>query len=267
MPIIIISRGSYSWGKEVAEKAAIKLGYNCICREDLLESSKKFNIPEIKLLNALEEKTTSLFERFMRDRKKEYLFFLKMAILKNVQTDNVIGHGYSGHMLIKDIPHVISVRINVALEDRIKHAIEREGISEGDAFRYIDKLDAQRKKWGQQIFGVDVWDSSLYDLVLQLNKLTIDDAVDIIYHTAGLATFQTTTESQKQMDDMVLAADVKFALFDTKPDVEVLANNGSVLVKAKEDGSADEEIITDIKKIAIKISGVKEISVDIIAGT
>jgi hypothetical protein len=195
------------------------------------------------------------------------LFFLQTAILKNVQKDNVVGHGYSGALLIKDIPHVISVRINVALEDRIKLAMEREGMSWGEAFRYLSKLDAQRKKWGQRIFGVDIWDSSQYDLVLQLDKLTVDDAVDIICRTAGLKNFQTTSESQQIMDDMVLAADVKFALFKTRPDVEVLAKDGSVIVKARENGSAEEEIIDDINQIVKKIPGVKETDVHILAGT
>jgi hypothetical protein len=90
--------------------------------------------------------------------------------------------------------------------------------------------------------------------------------VDIICHTAGLKNFQTTPESQKKMDDMVLAADVKFALFNARPDVEVLAKDGSVLVKASENGSADEEIIDDINEIVLKIPGVKETNVQIIAG-
>ena len=265
MAIIIISRGSYTWGIDVAEKVAEKLGYDCVSREDLLESSKQFNIPEIKLHRAIEE-TTSIFDRFMRERKKEYLFFLQTAILKHVQKDNVVGHGYSGHLLIKDIPHVIKVRINVALEDRIKLAMEREGMSWGEAFRFLNKLDAQRKKWGRRIFGVDILDSSQYDLVLQINKITVDDAVDIICHTAGLKNFQTTPESQKKMDDMVLAADVKFALFNARPDVEVLAKDGSVLVKARENGSADEEIIDDINEIVQKIPGVKKTNVQIITG-
>jgi cytidylate kinase len=266
MAIIIISRGSYTWGREVAEKVAQQLDYDCISREGLLESSKKFNIPEINLHRALEE-TSSIFERFMRERKEEYLFFLKMAILKNVHQNNVVGHGYSGHLLIKDIPHVLSVRINVALEDRIKLAMEREGMSEGEAFRFINKLDDQRRKWGRKIFGVDIWDSSLYDLVLQINKITTDDAVDIICRTVGMKNFQTTPQSQKIMDDMVLAADVKFALFETRPDVEVLANDGSVLVKAQEDGSDDEELVDSIKGIVTGMAGVKEVNVDIIAGT
>lgn len=52
MSIVTIARGSYSRGKEVAERLAKKLGYECISREILLEASKEFNIPEIKLVRA-----------------------------------------------------------------------------------------------------------------------------------------------------------------------------------------------------------------------
>jgi hypothetical protein len=41
MPIITISRGCYSRGKEVAEKVAKELGYQCLSREILLEASDK----------------------------------------------------------------------------------------------------------------------------------------------------------------------------------------------------------------------------------
>ena len=50
MPIITISRGSYSRGKAVAEKLAAKLGYELVSRDVLLEASDEFNIPEIKLI-------------------------------------------------------------------------------------------------------------------------------------------------------------------------------------------------------------------------
>ena len=40
MSVITVSRGSYSRGKEVAEKVAQELGYACISREVLLEASE-----------------------------------------------------------------------------------------------------------------------------------------------------------------------------------------------------------------------------------
>ena len=52
MSVITISRGSYSRGKEVAEKVAKQLGYECISRDILLEASEEFNIPEIRLIRA-----------------------------------------------------------------------------------------------------------------------------------------------------------------------------------------------------------------------
>ena len=50
MSIVTISRGSYSRGKEVAEKLARALNYECISREIILEASEHFNIPELKLV-------------------------------------------------------------------------------------------------------------------------------------------------------------------------------------------------------------------------
>lgn len=41
MAIITISRGSYSRGKEVAEKLASKLNYECVSREIILETCLK----------------------------------------------------------------------------------------------------------------------------------------------------------------------------------------------------------------------------------
>ena len=52
MAIITISRGSFSKGKEVAEKVAAQLGYDCISREVLLDASDRFHIPEVKLIRA-----------------------------------------------------------------------------------------------------------------------------------------------------------------------------------------------------------------------
>ena len=53
MAIITISRGSYSKGREVAEKLAERLNYECISREILIEASEHFNTPEIKLITGV----------------------------------------------------------------------------------------------------------------------------------------------------------------------------------------------------------------------
>jgi len=46
MGIITIARGTYSFGQEIAEKVAQKLGWNCISREVILETSEEYSIPK-----------------------------------------------------------------------------------------------------------------------------------------------------------------------------------------------------------------------------
>ena len=109
MSIITISRCSYSRGKEVAEKVAAALGYECISREILLEASEQFNIPEIKLVRAIHD-APSILERFTYG-KERYVAYLKAALMKHVQKDNVVYHGLAGHFFLQEIPHVFKVRI------------------------------------------------------------------------------------------------------------------------------------------------------------
>jgi cytidylate kinase len=63
MSIITISGSSRSQGETIAEKLAPQLGYECISREVILEVSKEFSIPEIKLVRAIHD-TPSILDRF-----------------------------------------------------------------------------------------------------------------------------------------------------------------------------------------------------------
>jgi cytidylate kinase len=204
MPIITISRGSYSRGKEVAEKLAQKLGYKCISRDILLEASEQFNIPEIKLIRAIHD-APSILERFTHG-KERFVAFLKSTLLKAVQNDNVVYHGLAGHYFLQGIPHVIKVRIMADMEDRVKEEMRREKISADEARYVLKKDDDERRRWGIQIYGVDTWDPVLYDMVLYIKSLTVDDAVDLISKAAKLPHFQATLESQRLMDEMTRAA-------------------------------------------------------------
>ena len=88
MGIITISRGSYSKGKETAEKLAAVLGYECISRDVLLEASEHFNIPEVKLVRAIHD-APSFFERFKHGKEK-YVIFIREAFLEHLKKDNVV---------------------------------------------------------------------------------------------------------------------------------------------------------------------------------
>jgi len=95
MSIITIARGSYSRGKEVAEKVAVALGYQCISREVLLEASELFNVPEIKPVRAIHDSPSTL-DRLSYGKEK-YVAYIRAALLRHIQRDNVVYHGLAGH--------------------------------------------------------------------------------------------------------------------------------------------------------------------------
>ena len=116
MSIITISRGSYSRGRDVAEKLARELGYDCVSREVVLEASEQFDIPEIQLIHAIED-APSFLDRLTRG-KERYVSYVRAALLKRVQRGNLVYHGFAGHLLLREAPTVLKVRVIAAMEGR-----------------------------------------------------------------------------------------------------------------------------------------------------
>jgi cytidylate kinase len=283
MSIVTISRGSYSRGKEVAEKVARKLGFECISREVLIEASDEFNVPEIKLLRAIRD-APSLLDRFTFG-KERYNAYIQAALLEHFQRDNVVYHGLAGHYFVRGISHVLKVRIIGERDERVKLVMEREAIFEQaaiamkglpvegvtrpgrhrgmtaeEAARVLEDIDEARRKWGLHLYGIDTHDPSLYDLMIHIKKISTDDAADLICLAAGLNHFQATPESRQAMDDLLLAARVKANLVERHPRVKVAANEGAVYI-ALEGGSSSEE--KAIRDTIGQIPGVKKVDVNV----
>jgi len=259
MAIITISRGSYSKGKEVAERATERLGYRCISREVILEASGIYHIPEIKLVKAIHD-APSVLDRF-GGGKLAYIAYYKSALARLVREDNVVYHGLAGHLLLKGVPHVLKVRIIADLADRVRDEMKRERINEQDARSMILKDDLERRKWTQSLYGADPWDSSLYDLVVHIDRFTVSNAVDFVCEAAALDQFRTTAESQQKMDDLALASQVKAALVNLSPDVAVASEYGNVLVFVKNDDRLARKVREKVKTLDSELEGVNNIEV------
>ena len=255
MSIITISRGSYSRGKEVAEKVAAKLGYECISRDILLEASEQFNIPEIKLVRAIHD-APSILERFTYG-KERYVAYLKAALLKHIQKDNVVYHGLAGHFFLQEIPHVFKVRIVADLEDRIAEEMKRESISAAEARHILKKDDDERRRWSIRVFGMDTWDPMLYDMVLHIKAIKVDDAVELILQAAKFPCFRTTPPSQKILNDQTLAARVQAALVEEFPTARVSAKDGELFVDIKANLTEEQEVIARVRRIANQVAGIE----------
>ncbi|MEJ2101922.1 MAG: cytidylate kinase-like family protein [Desulfobacterales bacterium] len=232
MPIITISRGSFSHGKEIAERVAQELNYKCISREVLLAASEEFNIPEIALLRAIQ--------------------------------DNLVYHGFAGHFLLEGIPNVLKVRICADIEERAGIVMEKEKVSRKQALKIIKDIDNERKKWAIDLYGKNPRDLSVYDLWLVISRLSIDDAINDILFTVRLPAFQTTPETQKIVKNLTIAARVKSNLMNYFPEADVFVEDRTVVVRIKRSLEQEEAVKDDIRAIVIKLTGVEDVRVDVI---
>lgn len=265
MSIITISRGAFSQGREVAHLVARKLGYMEVSREVCIEASEEFNAPQVKLCRALHD-APSFFERFTYGRER-YMAYIASAILDHFQKDNVVYHGLAGHFFVKNIPHVLKVRILADRRDRIRTEMARNGLSREQADRRLDEDDQQRRHWSRTLYGVDTWDPSLYDLVLHIRKLTVEDAAKIICDTIQLDQFQTTPASRQALDELALAARVKAALVGDYPNSKVEAHDHSVRVHLRASSSVEQRVVADVRRRARRVPGVTEVVVHLIPTT
>jgi cytidylate kinase len=257
MAIITISRGSFSKGKAVAEKVSQTLGYTCISREVLFEASEHFNVNETKLEHALHD-APSILERFTYG-KERYLAYFAAAILEKVHHDNVIYHGLAGQFFLHGVSHVLKVRILADMNDRVALMMAREQLSMNQAINKLHRDDHERRQWSKQLFGVDTWDASLYDMVLHVHKLSVDDASNLISQAAQLEQFKATPLSQKLLDNLVTAARVRARLVHEYPMVQVHADDGIVTVDVKFNETVEPELTDEIKARVQEMPGVKDV--------
>ena len=259
MAVITVSRGSYSKGREVAKLVAEKLGYRCIAREVILDASRDFNVPEIRMLRAIHD-APSVLDRFTRGKEK-YIASFRASMLKQFATDNVVYHGLAGHFFAKGIPHALKVRIIADMDDRVKTEMERMKLPREEALRILKADDEERRKWSLNLYGTDTTDPSLYDLVIHIRKISVEDAADMICQVARLERFRSSPESRRAVEDMALAAEVKAALIDVKNDLEVHAANGFVRLETRVPPEEQKEVVAEIQRIVKAIANVKGIDV------
>jgi Cytidylate kinase-like family len=112
------------------------------------------------------------------------------------------------------------------MDNRIHEEMKREKISADEARYTLKKDDEERRKWGLQVHGTDTWDSRLYDIVLHIGQLTVDDAVQILYEILSKPNSQTTEESQDILEKLTIKAKIHSMLVHLSPLVNVTVDEG-----------------------------------------
>ena len=210
MPIITVSRGSMSGGKAFAECISSALGSPCIGREILVEAAAKLGVPE-QVLAAKMEKSPGIWDRFTLERRM-YVIAVQAALAEHIEQGDLVYHGLAGHLLLRGLPAVLRLRLIAPLELRIQTLMEREGVTRQAAEHYIHDIDADRVRWTRFMYDVDVRDPQLYDMMINLEKMSIPTACDVVADASKKPEFLITENVRSQLANFVLACRVKVAL-------------------------------------------------------
>lgn len=262
MYVITISTDRYTNGKEIAEKVAQKMDYDCVSREIILSAAKAFRVPEMKLMRTIKD-TPTILNMFSRDRKR-YMLYIRSVVADYMLKHDIVYHGLVGNPIIRGVSHVLKVRIIANLEDRIRFEMERENVSEEKARKIIANLDDQQKKWGKAVYGIDITDPVFYDLTINVGHIGADDtedAVETIVNTAGHKKYQPNTYSINCMKNIALSCRGEAALIDKYPGIEVISDKGNVYVYSKTLKRKNREQALALKEEIMKIDGVEHVEV------
>lgn len=261
MSVITVSRGSFSGGKTLAECLAKKLGYRCIDRDVIVERAAAYGVSQDDLRDAM-EKPPGFLERFQHKRYI-YLALIQAALTEEVRTGKAVYHGLAGHLLLSGGPHVLRTRIIAPLEKRIVMAQDRLKIGRDEAIAYIRKVDQDRQRWTHFLYGVNWQDPSLYDLVVNLEYIQIDEACQVIATCASERCFELTPACRNKLDNMALASRVRayLAINEATSDleVEVTADGGSIHIQGK---LPSTDRFLDVERVAGAVPGVTALHMD-----
>jgi cytidylate kinase len=262
MAVITISRGSFSGGKMLAECLADLLKFRCIDRDVIVEKAAAYGVSQDDLRDAL-DKPPTFWDRF-KHAKYVYLTLIQAALTEEVCQGKAIYHGNAGHLLLRGVSHVLRTRIIAPMAFRLAMVQDRLKMSGDEALAHIQKMDQDRRKWTQYLYGVDWGDPALYDIVLNLEYLDIKEACDIIASTAGQDCFKETPASRAAMEDLTLASRVRANLVVTPAtanlEVDVVAHNGGISVRGK---LSNRDQIKEVESVVRKVPGVTGVDLDL----
>ncbi len=233
MPVVLISRGTMSGGRALAQCLGERLGLRCVSREDLVTLIDSHGEHAKKVVASL-NRASRAYDQFSQLRRP-YLILMRRALLEFVREGDVVYHGHCGHLLVPGLACCLRVRIDAPMTLRVKNAVARLGLPPDEAREAVLQEDEERVRWGRFMYGRDIRDAHLYDVTFSLDHLSLPAICVMIAGALGEKEFQPTAEAADAVERLYLATLVEAALA-THPDtlsLEIAArvHNGNVLLE------------------------------------
>ena len=206
MPVITI-RGQYgSWSAEIGELIARKLNIDYVAREIIAGVAERLRqpstsiaekeLPPSTLMGRISEAMAQtaylgdgiyagiyspLWEIPLNDTN--YLSGLEYVIKELAVSQSIVIRGRGSQFILKDFPGVFHVLVVAPVEVRVKRVMESLKLNEEDARNEIARFDDGSREFVKRYFKANIADPINYDMVINTNHLSIEDAASIIVDT------------------------------------------------------------------------------------
>lgn len=261
MPVITITREMGTLGKDVAAGLSDALDVPVIYNEIVDHLADRMRVRKSHVIRLLDGKA-GLLERLAADKTSLFVHSADEVIAMTLQRNGAIIRGWGASHLLRAVPHVVCVRVCAPLQLRQRRMMERLGSGDEAEIRTeIRHNDEAHAAIVRRHFGVEWTEPEHYDLVLNTERVSINECVDQVLALLRSPEFTETERTRGQLEDLALAARVRAALLraaetcDKK--IHVTAKSGRVtLWGAKR--STNEKL--SFVEVASAVGGVRDVS-------
>lgn len=210
MNFITFSRMMGTQGTDIARLVAKKLQYRFYDTEDIERKAREMGFfDDIKDIN---DKAPPPLKRFFSYRPEIKLDHLYTVIFELARQGNAVILGRGGNMLFRSLPYALHIRVIASQKKRIENLMAR-GYSREAAVMVMEKSDNERQSFIRFAFNKNWNDPRFYDFILNMDRLTVETAADMIMRAAGAEEFRSrTVDTMTSLEMMELSTKVGASL-------------------------------------------------------
>jgi cytidylate kinase len=262
MPVLAMTREMGSGGREVAQRVADKLRLTLVLHHLVEHDLAEHLQAQESAVHHLLEGGATLRERLQISNKRLARYATE-EILDLANRGNVVIRGWGACVVLREVPHVLRVRVCAPMEVRERAVMERSDIKDRSAARReIERNDAAHRRTLQNAYGVDREDPMLYDLMLNTDRNSIETCAKLVCDLVESPEFRETDASRAILNDKALEAHVRIKLRERfgvgtgVSGVEAKADGGKIVLTGM---AVHRVLVEDASKLASEVSGVKEV--------
>ena len=213
MYFITISEMLGAKGDQIAQRVAKGLNYAYYGESELLKFAEEIGF--LKDIKKLDEKGPHLLERFFSEKPKVYLDRLQSVIFEVAKKGDALFFGKGSQLLLNSFNCALHVLVTGSLEKRIQQIMEEKKLEREIAEKMVHRSDQDKRSFLRFAFEEDWLNPSLYDFILNTDKLSIDAAVQMVIDAAKSDGIKACgVDSMKLLEELSLQRKVEAALLE-----------------------------------------------------